>query len=220
MRKTISKPAILGAVVAVGALMLTFAQGSSFAGSMPGAHGTKKPLIQMSSTDSVSLGQTMTPGKVMGRLMMPTMDPEKGKQLFVDKGCVACHAINGVGGHDAPAMDAHEMDKKMNPFDFAAKMWNHAPGMIAAQEEAFGEMINFTGSELGDIIAFVHNDESQHGFSERDLTPMARKKMGHGHGAESAPESHAEEAGHGRAEGESKGHVPSPVETGSASIAD
>ena len=25
----------------------------------------------------------------------------RGRTLFVEKGCVACHAINGVGGHDA-----------------------------------------------------------------------------------------------------------------------
>ena len=42
------------------------------------------------------------------------------------------NAINGVGGHDAPAMDAHSLSGLMNPFDFAAKMWNHAPAMIAA----------------------------------------------------------------------------------------
>ena len=43
------------------------------------------------------------------RLAMPLMNPARGKALFVAKGCVACHAINGVGGHDAPPMDAHKM---------------------------------------------------------------------------------------------------------------
>ena len=75
------------------------------------------------------------------RLIMPMMDPDRGRKLFVAKGCVACHAINGVGGHDAPAMDAHQMQGLMNPFDFAAKMWNHAPAMIAAQEDAWGEQV-------------------------------------------------------------------------------
>ena len=42
------------------------------------------------------------PGAHMGRLMMPRMDPRRGKELFVTKGWVACHAINGIGGHDAP----------------------------------------------------------------------------------------------------------------------
>lgn len=169
--------------LAVMGVALVLAAGITFAA----AHEAQKPA---------SPGRTMAPGTAMGRLVMPIMDPVNGKTLFVDKGCVACHAINGVGGHDAPAMDAHEMDKKMNPFEFAAKMWNHAPGMIAAQEEAFGEMITLTGAELADIIAFVHNDATQHGFSERDLTPAARKMMQHGHDGMAAPKSHGAEIGH------------------------
>ncbi len=132
---------------------------------------------------------------VKARLVMPIMNPEHGKKLFVEKGCVACHAINGVGGHDALAMDAHNMDGLMSPFDFAAKMWNHAPGMIAAQEGAFGEQIYFTGQELADIIAFVHDDEVQHAFSEDDLTATAHEMMEHEHGGAPAPAAHAAEIG-------------------------
>jgi len=130
------------------------------------------------------------------QLIIPMMSPERGKRLFVDKGCVACHAINGVGGHDAPAMDAHRSMGLVNPFDFAAKMWNHAPGMIAAQQEALGEQIYFTGEELADIIAFLHNDEAQHGFSEADLTAEAKKLMHHEHGGAAATDAHADEVGH------------------------
>ena len=130
------------------------------------------------------------------RLVMPLMNSQRGKKIFVDKGCVACHAINGVGGHDAPPMDAHKMEKLMNPFDFAAKMWNHAPAMIAAQEGAFGEQIFFTGEELADIIAFIHDDEAQHGFSEKDITAKVHKMMDHDHGGQPAVEKHAPEIGH------------------------
>jgi len=144
------------------------------------------------------------------RLVMPLMNPQRGKSLFVDKGCVACHAINGIGGHDAPAMDAHNIpENSMNPFDFAAKMWNHAPAMIAAQEGAFGGQIFFTGEELADIIAFIHDDEAQHGFSERDMTAKAHKMMQHDHGGKPAPDRHAPEIGHegGPAKG---GHMDAP----------
>ena len=146
--------------------------------------------------DHVKSSSTTAAGHGM-RLVMPLMSPERGKKIFVSKGCVACHAINGVGGHDAPAMDAHKMkDRLMNPFDFAAKMWNHAPGMIAAQEDAFGEQIYFTGEELADIIAFIHDDGAQHGFSENNLTAKAKEKMHHEHGGAPAPKKHAPEIGH------------------------
>lgn len=131
------------------------------------------------------------------QLVIPMMSPVRGKTLFVDKGCVACHAINGVGGHDAPAMDAHRDMGLVNPFDFAAKMWNHAPGMIAAQEDALGEQIFITGDELADMIAFLHDDGAQHAFGEGDLTTAAKKMMQHEHGGMAAPTAHAEDVGHG-----------------------
>ncbi len=140
-------------------------------------------------------------------LVLPKMNAEKGKELFVNKGCVACHAVNGVGGHDAPAMDAHRQMSGVNPFDFAARMWNHAPGMIAAQEEAFDEQVTLTGDDLANIVAFVHDDHSQHSFTEKDITAKARKMMEHGHGDMAAPKAHAEEAGHGDMPAKGHGHA-------------
>ncbi len=144
------------------------------------------------------------------RLVMPLMNSQRGKKIFVDKGCVACHAINGVGGHDAPPMDAHQMEKLMNPFDFAAKMWNHAPAMIAAQEGAFGEQVFFTGEELADIIAFIHDDEVQHTFSEKDMTAKAHKMMEHDHGGTPAVEKHAPEIGHKHGPAAKGRHIDPP----------
>lgn len=130
-------------------------------------------------------------------MAMPMMSAERGMVLFAEKGCVACHSINGVGGHDATPLDAHQMEGVMNPFDFAAKMWQMAPYMIAAQEEALGEQILFTGDELADIIAFVHDDEHQHRFSDSALTPRIMKMMDHQHGGKkTGTEAHAEEIGH------------------------
>ena len=129
--------------------------------------------------------------------LLPVMNSERGKRLFVSKGCVACHSVNGVGGHDAQPMDAHAEMTAVNPFDFAAKMWNHAPGMIAAQEEAFGDAVTFLGHELADIIAFVHDDVAQHSFTAKDITAKARELMNHEHGEPGGgPATHAEDIGH------------------------
>ena len=130
-------------------------------------------------------------------MAMPMMNSARGMVLFAEKGCVACHSINGVGGHDATSLDAHDMEGMMNPFEFAAKMWRMAPYMIAAQEEAFGEQILFTGDELADIIAFVHDDAQQHKFSDADLSPRVVTMMNHEHGGgASGTDAHAKEIGH------------------------
>ena len=144
-------------------------------------------------------------GEVTSRsthLLMPIMNSRRGRTLFVGKACVTCHAINGVGGHHAPNLDAHTMKPFMNPFDFAAKMWRGAATMIALQEDVMGGQIEFTGEELADIIAFVHDDEEQHLFSEADITPEIRKLMDHKHGPRGGAQAHGEELGHTDGHGE------------------
>lgn len=112
-------------------------------------------------------------------LVLPQMDPERGRKLFAAKGCVVCHSINGVGGEDAPALDAERMKLPMNPFDFTARMWRGAPAMIAAQEYELGAQIEFTGEELASIIAFVHDADEQARFSKDDIPAMITEMMHH-----------------------------------------
>ncbi len=39
---------------------------------------------------------------------IPIPDAERGRELFVQKACVVCHSVNGVGGTIGPALDATE----------------------------------------------------------------------------------------------------------------
>ncbi len=78
-----------------------------------------------------------------------------------------------------------------------------AAAMIAVQEEAMGEQIEFTGPELADIIAFVHHDAEQHKFSEADIPPEIMPMMHHEHSeAGGGAAAHAEELGHMHETGE------------------
>ena len=138
-------------------------------------------------------GQQMQMMPGMQRLMMPDMDPARGRKLFASKGCVVCHSINGIGGEDAPPLDATTMQPMMNPFEFAAKMWGGAEAMIYLQQEELGEQIAFTGQELGDIIAFVHHPEEQAKFSEADIPTRIKNLMKH----MDEEEPHEEEGEHG-----------------------
>ncbi len=164
---------------------LLFAVGLPFSPPTAAHQAESKAMQTAASSEQGMQGQGMMgniqamPG--MANMRMPEMNSAKGRTLFVTKGCVACHSINGIGGHDAAKLDADTMEPMMNPFDFAAKMWRMAPAMIAAQEEELGEQILFTGDELSDIIAFVHDPEEQKKFTEDDLTPEARHMMGEHH---------------------------------------
>ena len=148
-----------------------------------------KPTASKQSTEKK--GKAHKPANV--RLAMPMMNAERGMYLFASKGCVACHAVNGIGGHDAKNLDAHSMEQLMNPFDFVAKMWRMAPAMIYAQQEVYGDQILFTGEEIADIIAFVHDDEQQHKFNATMIPKKIVKSMRHVHGPRPA---HQKELGH------------------------
>jgi cytochrome c len=110
-------------------------------------------------------------------LIVPAMNPVRGKMLFASKGCVVCHSINGVGGEDAPKLDASTMAPQMNPFEFFAKMWRGAMPMIMMQMHELGDQIEFTGQDLADIVAFVHSAQVQRTFTEDDIPPEIKQHM-------------------------------------------
>ena len=132
-------------------------------------------VMAASMTNSGQGGQSMmmSPG-----VMMPSMDPANGRKLFASKGCVLCHAVNGVGGKDAAPLDASTMSGMVDPFDFVAKMWDGAAPMIAMQTEELKQQTAFTGQELADSIAFTHDQDEQKKFSESDIPPEIKAHMG------------------------------------------
>ena len=94
-------------------------------------------------------------------LALPPMDSHRGRELFFDKGCIACHSVNGVGGMIGPSLNAADMPQPMNAFEFAARMWRGASAMTQMQEELMGEVISLSGQDLADLVAFTHDESVQ-----------------------------------------------------------
>lgn len=112
-------------------------------------------------------------------LALPPMDSHRGRRIFMTKGCIVCHAVNGVGGDTGPPFNASDMPSPMNAFEFAARMWKGAPAMVVMQEEELGGVIDLTGQDLADIIAFVHDREAQKTVSIDQVPKRWRKKLAH-----------------------------------------
>ncbi len=98
-----------------------------------------------------------------------TVDPANGRALFVDKGCVICHSVNGVGGKAAPPLDAPVGAVEVDPLDFAARMWLGAPAMIELQSVELGYTIFLTADEIADLAAFAQNRQQQQLLSAEAL---------------------------------------------------
>lgn len=111
-------------------------------------------------------------------LAVPPMSAHRGREIFVEKGCVVCHQVNGVGGEIGPSLDAAEMPSPMNAFEFAARMWRGADAMIDMQEQLFGEQITLSGQELADLVAFAHDEIEQKELSTADLPEKFRELIG------------------------------------------
>jgi len=110
-------------------------------------------------------------------ISIPLMNPANGRKLFTNTGCVVCHSINGVGGAIGPSLNAADMPDKMNAFEFAARMWRGAAAMTALQEDMIGGVINLTGQELADLIAFAHDEEEQKKLTEDQIPEKFHKLM-------------------------------------------
>ena len=111
------------------------------------------------------------------KLVLPVIDPERGKRLFVDKSCVVCHAVNGVGGMAGPALDAPDGEQFIDVLDFMARMWRGGFAMIELQGMELGYQLDFTGEELGHIAGFLSNRDLQKDFSEKDVPDLIRDML-------------------------------------------
>ena len=107
-------------------------------------------------------------------LALPPMDSHRGREIFLNKGCVACHSVNRVGGDMGPSLNAADMPEPMNAFDFAARMWRGAPAMAELQEDLLGEVISLSGQDLADLVAFAHDEAEQQELSGEQVPARYR----------------------------------------------
>lgn len=97
-----------------------------------------------------------------------------GRGLFIDKGCVICHSVNGVGGKAGPALDAPIGAPAIDPLEFAARMWRGAPAMIELQSVELGYTVYLTADEIAHLAAFAGDREEQKLLSLEDLPETLR----------------------------------------------
>ncbi|HXG52640.1 MAG TPA: c-type cytochrome [candidate division Zixibacteria bacterium] len=81
-------------------------------------------------------------------------NPLEGSRLFAEKGCLRCHAINGVGGVGGP--DLGQGILKRSLLDIAGVMWNHSPGMAHLLAERRAARPLFKPPEMASLLSFLY----------------------------------------------------------------
>jgi len=96
-------------------------------------------------------------------------DGGRGKQVFIEKHCNACHGISKpLSGEAKPVLEWHSL---RDPIAFAQEMWNHAPLMVPAFAQKGIEYPRLTSQEVNDLL--ILRGESSH--DPRSRTPLSTR---------------------------------------------
>lgn len=105
-------------------------------------------ILRLSATAVVSLAAFAATGVIPG-------DARKGAQVFQDQKCVTCHTVDGAGGKSAPDL-SKKSGRGYTPSDMAALMWNHAPAMWTAMDQAGIQKPKLTPEQSADLFAYFY----------------------------------------------------------------
>ncbi len=81
-------------------------------------------------------------------------DPSSGGALFVSKGCMKCHSVQGAGGKIGP--DLGFIGSNSTKLELAAEIWNHTPFMIEDMKQEGIAKPTLSGQEFAEITAYLY----------------------------------------------------------------
>lgn len=82
-------------------------------------------------------------------------DPRTGSLLFQKKGCVQCHAVNGVGGRLAPDLGVRALPRS-GLDELVSAMWNHAPRMWEVMRKQKLPYPSLSRQDMAHLFAYMY----------------------------------------------------------------
>jgi mono/diheme cytochrome c family protein len=100
---------------------------------------------------------------------------QNGRQLFADKGCKACHALEGEGSSIGPSLERAK--RYTSPIFMAQTLWNHGQEMATKMQQMGIAVPTFDGNEMADLLAYIRLT-SQREAQERMYLPPGNPRQG------------------------------------------
>ena len=83
-------------------------------------------------------------------------DSSRGARIFETEHCIRCHAVNGRGGRIGVDL-GRAVPRQYTPAHLASAMWNHAPVMWSAMEQAKIETPKLSPESAADLFAYFYS---------------------------------------------------------------
>lgn len=99
-------------------------------------------------------------------------DAQLGIGIFMEKGCVSCHALRGEGGTLGPDLGMPPREP-LSGAQLAGRLWNHAPGMWRAMRGLDIQPETLTEEEVADLFALLYSA----GYLDRTGDPERGKDV-------------------------------------------
>ena len=120
------------------------------------AKGVERPTFTAQELrDLVAFLAPATGGAPEGPLFVLPGRPALGRDLFVEKKCIQCHSVGGVGGKVGP--DLVGLGVRRSPVEFAATIWNKAPAMMAAMATRGITVPQLRPEDMADLVAYLYS---------------------------------------------------------------
>lgn len=81
-------------------------------------------------------------------------NPLRGRNIFINKGCIKCHSIWGIGGKLGPDLTRIGMGRSF--LQIAGALWSHSPKMVDLMARAGVPRAAFSPEEMSDFISYLY----------------------------------------------------------------
>lgn len=121
---------------------------------VPGlARTTLGVVLILVAVGGTASAQSSRPGRDVTLSIELPDNPTTGARLFVEKGCVRCHALAGNATRVGP--DLGRLHFRGTVMDLAGSFWNHAPVMREKMLDMKIQPPTLTSREMADLVAFL-----------------------------------------------------------------
>ncbi len=117
--------------------------------------GLKRPhFAEGELVDLAAYIREASSGAGRGKASLSPGNPNNGKNVFEEKGCINCHDLDDRKNNIIP--DLEEVDLALSVTGIAGLMWNHGAEMQKQMKEEEIEWPQFEAKEMADLTAFLY----------------------------------------------------------------